>query len=216
MRRQARPNDAAALQIAADFYLRINELPEAQNCLRRILAVAKRDRFAEVKARSLLAVVLAAQGGDEQAKEALALVAKTEDGEVEGAFSIETVERECALAVVLAMRPQLADQRKAIDILERLSAREPFSSEDRFLLVQLYDRIGNATKARERMLPLLKTAIRAYLSYYIHALLRQGMMVEAQAWMADLEKVEPSSLRTDVLKARLLQRRAARPRRGSS
>ncbi|MHB1424367.1 MAG: tetratricopeptide repeat protein [Gemmataceae bacterium] len=202
---KARPDDVAALQIAADFYLRVNDLPEAERCLRRIIATAKRDRFAEVKARSLLAVLLAAQGGDEHAKEALALVGKPEETDRQSASVLETVERERALAVVLSMRPQLADQRKAIDILERLSSGPSFSSEDRFLLVQLHDRVGNAIKARERMQPLLKTGNPRYLSYYIHSLLRQGMIVEAQAWMPDLEKVEPSTLRTDVLKARLLK-----------
>jgi tetratricopeptide (TPR) repeat protein len=198
---QAQPDDTAVLQVAADFYLRINELLAAERCLRRIIDGVKDDRAAAIKARSLLAVVLAAQGGDQQAKEALALIGKPEEAE----SAALTVEQERARAVVLAMRPERAEQRKAIDILERLSSRQSFSSEERFLLVQLYDRIGNSAKARERMLPLLKTGNARYLAYHILSLLRQGLTIEAEAWMADLEKLEPSSLRTDVLKAQLLK-----------
>lgn len=202
---QERPNDASVLQIAADFYLRTNELSAAERCLRRIITSVKNDRLLVAKVRSLLAVVLAAQGGDEQAKEAMTLIAKSEESEQEADSGSATMERERAQAVVLAMRPERSEQCKAIDILERLSSRQTFSSEDRFLLVQLYDRVGNSAKARERMLPLLKLGNARYLAYHILSLLRQGQTMEAEAWMADLEKLDPSSLHTVFLKARLLK-----------
>jgi tetratricopeptide (TPR) repeat protein len=44
-----------------------------------------------------------------------------------------------------------------------------------------------------------------YLAAYVLSLLRQGLTIEAEAWLADLEKAEPSSLRTALLKARLLK-----------
>lgn len=202
---KARPDDAVVLRTAAEFYLQANDLQAAERSLKKLIESDKRDRGAASWARSLLAVVLAAEGGDERASEALKLVGKPDDSGRDGESVVETVQRERARAVVLAMRPERESQREAIDILEQINTRQPLSSEDRFLLVQLYDRIGNAAKARERMLPLLKSGSARYLAYHINALLLQGQAVEAEAWLADLEKMEPSSLPTAFLKAKLLK-----------
>jgi tetratricopeptide (TPR) repeat protein len=197
--RAARPKDPTVLRVAAAFYLQANDLPAAEECLRKILELGGRDRSGSSWASSLLAIILAARGTDQQSREALKLVSRGPED------AGEDVDRERARAAVLAMRQGRAEHQEAIEILEHIGARQPLSSEDRFLLVQLYERVGNYPKARDRMLPLLKTGKARYLAHHVNALLQQGMAAEAVVWLAELEKAEPAALRTAFLKARLLK-----------
>jgi tetratricopeptide (TPR) repeat protein len=209
---KARPDDPAVLRIAADFYVFINELKAAEQCLRKVLDGRKADQAAAATARLTLAMVLAAQGGDQLTKEALALVGKPPEGDRGAESGIDSAQRERAEAVVLALMPQRSEQREAIKILEHLSTQQLLTLEDRFLLVQVYERIGNYPTARERMQPLRKSGSAHYLSWYVNFLLRHGKAArpgawldEAEQWLADLEKLEPDKLRTDLLKALLLK-----------
>jgi tetratricopeptide (TPR) repeat protein len=201
-----RPDDLAALRAGADFYLRINDVTEAERCLRKVIAVGVKDAAAAAWARAVLAVVLASHGDYQSSREALALVGlmdgRRDDGPAAG------LEQERARAVVLALQPGRKQTLEAIDILERLAARQPLSPEDRFLLVQLYERVGEAGKARDRLLPLVQSGGNArYLAHHIDRLLREGRTSEAEGWLPDLEKLQPGSLPVAALRARLLKAR---------
>ena len=198
------PDDLPALRAGADFYLRINDVPEAERCLRKVIALGVKDAAAAGWAKAVLAVVLASHGDYQSSREALALVGlvaeKRDDGPAAG------LEQERARAVVLALQPGRKQIREAIDILERLATRQPLSPEDQFLLVQLYERAGDAGKARDRMLPLVQSGGNArYLAHYIDRLLREARTTEAALWLPDLEKLQPASLQTASLKARFLK-----------
>jgi tetratricopeptide (TPR) repeat protein len=202
---RARPDDLVVLRASADFYLRMNELDQAKACLRKVIILGIKDVGAAAWARSLLAVVLAARGDYQQSREALAMVGLLDEKGQPVARSNESVERERAKAAVLAMQPGRRELLEAIDILEKLNARQPLTPEDRFLLVQLHERVGNGEKARERILPLLSAGNPRYLAHYIGSLIEQKDTAQAELWLPQLEKLQPQALRTVALKARLLK-----------
>src|SRR5262249_7483804 len=53
---QARPDDLVVLRAAADFYLRSNDMTQAESCLRKVIALGVKDPAAASWARTVLAV----------------------------------------------------------------------------------------------------------------------------------------------------------------
>jgi tetratricopeptide (TPR) repeat protein len=212
----ARPNEPDVLGAAIDFYLRTNDLAQAKVHLGKLIPLLDaKDRAAAARARSVLAVVLAAGQDGRSSREALALV-----GLSAGALSPDRApapseggtDLQRARAAVLATRPTPRERQQAIDILEKLGAHQPLSPEDQYLLVQLYERAGNTQKARDRMLLLLRSENNPrYLAHHIQVLLGQGRLLEAETWLADLEKLQPEALRTVFFQAQLLKARGDRP-----
>jgi tetratricopeptide (TPR) repeat protein len=202
----ARPDDLSVLRAGIDFYLRTNDLKEAEVYLRKIIPLLDaKDRSAATRSRSVLAVVLVARNDHRRSREALALVGLSDKKQDAPAGSADL---ERARAAVLAARPTRREQQQAIDILESLGTRQPLSAEDQYLLVQLYERLGQTQKARSRMLLLLRSENNPrYLAHHIHGLLDQGRLTEAETWLVDLEKLQPQALRTAFFKARLLKAR---------
>ena len=91
---KARPEDVTVLRTAADFYLRVNDMPEAKACLRKVIDLGAKDVEAASWARSVLAVVLAASGDYQQSRKAMQLVGLTDDKTDKAATASENVEQE--------------------------------------------------------------------------------------------------------------------------
>jgi predicted Zn-dependent protease len=208
--REARPDDVVVLQSVADFALRTGNREEAKAVLRKIVGLQVKDPAAAEQAQKLLAVVLAAGGNYQEAREALALVGvfKGADGRAEGRAN-DDVDEQRTRAVVLATQPRKARQQEAIRILRALEQRRPLSGEDQYLLAQLQERVGDAAGARERMLRLLASDgdNPRYLTYQVRSLLRHGQVHDAQVWLEKLEQVLPDAGPTVELKARVLAAR---------
>jgi tetratricopeptide (TPR) repeat protein len=204
----ARPDDVVTLRVAADFHLRVDDLAQAENCLRRLIEGKGRSPAVVSWARSVLAVVLASHADPRKSREALVLVGLIEGAKAEDDAPGGSAQQERARAAVLALQPDPVQQQRAIAVLERMNARQMLSPEDRFLLVQLYERAGDWERAREAVLPLVNPRDNPrVLGYYTDALLRHGLPDEAQRWADALERIEPKSVRTVSLKARLLAAR---------
>jgi tetratricopeptide (TPR) repeat protein len=200
------------LRVAADFYLRLGDLREAEACLRKVIQVKARDPAEAAWARRMLAAVLAAAGDYQRSREALAVLGLLNDAPAAAAGSDDSGEEQRAKAVVLATQLEPAQQQEAIRILEALNQRQPLNEEDQFLLAQLYEKRGETAKFRQRMQRLLAAApgtprYTTYLAAYVRALLRHGELGEAELWLAKLEEQDRDGLGTLELQARVLAAR---------
>jgi tetratricopeptide (TPR) repeat protein len=191
-----RPNEAAALQIAADFYARRGPAANAEACLRKLLdpAVAAADSVRSA-ARRDLALGLAASGDYRGFQQGLALL--TEAG------LPKSRDDELALAQLLATRAER--RRDARSLLEKLAKDNPLSPDAQFLLARLTDADGETGRADDMILSLLGTNGRnaALISWHVQNLLRRGQPAAAQQWIETLRAVDPDSLRTVSLTARV-------------
>src|SRR5205807_2512599 len=97
-----------------------------------------------------------------------------------------TIEDQRAKAVILAAQPSREQQVEAIRVLEGVNERQRLSSEDIFLLAQLYERTGNSSKARDVMMRILASDPdnASYLAYHVLTLLRSGQAADAELWLA--------------------------------
>ncbi len=203
---RAHPDDAVALRTAAEFYLQVKDLDEAQKCLRSLLAASEKDPATARQARTLLAVVLAATGDHHRTREALQLLGLDQP---EPTLPADLTSFELrARAVVLATQSAHRYFRQAIRILQQLGKRQELSAEDRFLMAQLAERLDDRQLLREN----LDKALDAegtnprYAAYKVRVLLRQGSPHEASLWVEKvLEANYPQSLTTVELRARVLQ-----------
>jgi tetratricopeptide (TPR) repeat protein len=208
--RKARPDDVVVLQGVADFALRTGRREQAKTALRRIIAQQVKDPQAAEHAQKLLAVLLAAGGSYQESREALSLIGVLKSGHGHPLPDGTDPDDRRTRAVVLATQPRKSQQQEAIHILEGLEQPgHVIGGEDQFLLAQLYERVGEPAKSRDRMLRLLSTEGEnaRYLAYQVRSLLRQGLLNDAQLWLEKLEQVAPDAVPTIELKARTLSAR---------
>jgi tetratricopeptide (TPR) repeat protein len=206
--RKARPDDVTVLQSVADFALRTGKRDEAKAVLRKIISLQSKDPAAAEQAQKLLAVVLATGGDYQESREALALIGVMQSSDEHPATaSGDDVDQVRTRAVVLATQPRKSQQQEAVRILEGLErAGHSLGAEDQFLLAQLYERVGDPTQSRKRMLQLLAIDSEnpRYVTYQVRSLLRQHLLNDAQLWLEKLEQLLPDALPEIELKARAL------------
>ncbi len=205
----ARPDDLAALRAAASFAVATGAVRDAEANLRKIIDLKSKAPDDADWARRLLAIVLASSGDRRRSLEALKLLNLVDEGASYLPAADEPVDEIRAKAKVLSLRNTRDARLAAIGGLKHVIAREPPRPDDRYLLAQLYEADGNWPKAREQLQSLLagNGENPVYLAHNTLILLRQGLNDEAQSWLGKLEKLEPRSLRTLDLKARLLKAR---------
>jgi tetratricopeptide (TPR) repeat protein len=186
-----RPDDFLAREATAAFYLRSGRPTRAEPLLRQLLDPAA-GVPAEVAARARreLAILLAGRGGSGSHAEALALLDR--NTKVFG----PTVEDDRARAAVWATRP--AQQRKALQLLERSLDRKPLAPQEQFLLARLHEAQGDLARANDLISGLLTVdpGNPDYLAYHVGTLIRRGDLDEARAYLDRLERAEPHSRRT--------------------
>jgi tetratricopeptide (TPR) repeat protein len=202
----ARPDDPAALRGLAAFCIQTGKLSAAQPYLRRLMALKGNSQDDLVWAQLALAWVQTLGGDFQGSRGALKLV-----GEVAG---LDPVARKRAQALVLSQQKDPKERRKAIELLEDLDGSLALPANDQFLLARLYESVGNWTKARTRMLPLLDANQDnpVYLAYFCGGLLRhQEREEESRLWIDKLEKLRPEALETVELKAVLLAQQGKAP-----
>ncbi len=204
---KAKPEDVSVLRNGVFFSLRQQQPKEAEGYLRKIMALKGQTSQDAAWARRLLAVLLSVEGNYQRSKDALAVLDLRDDAKPGEAGSGAKVEDQRARAVVLAAQKAPSQRRQAIDILKSMLRNPSATSDDRFLLAQLYDSVGDWSKAREQLLILLSSHDdkTPYVAYYAHGLLRHKEPAEAQPWVAKLEKLEPNAFGTFRLKAFLLK-----------
>ena len=186
----ASPGDFVAVRHLAEFYCRSDQFAKAEPYLRLLIdpqALAPGDLAAWASRQ--LAPGLAA--GDFQ--QALKLL------ESNRASKLLAVEDERAYAFVLGS--QSAHRLEAMRLIELSLSKKPLSADEQFLLVKLYDSSGEHVKAGEQMQSLLAFHgdNAQYLAYHIRSLLQRGEVSAARSCLTMLERLEPTTVRTQQL-----------------
>jgi tetratricopeptide (TPR) repeat protein len=194
-----KPRDPRTLRAAIGFRLRSGEFAEAELLLERLRSVKPLSAEDAAWARRTLAKVLTFQSDPARSRRALELLAESDKGDADEDLRVR--------ALILATRLPRADRLKGIRLLEDLAGRQPLTSEDRFLLAQLYESVGDWTRARAAMLSLVKLEGKSpvYLARFIRALVRHGEADQAGDWLSKLENLQPESEQTIELKSRVLK-----------
>jgi tetratricopeptide (TPR) repeat protein len=208
----AKPEDLATLRAVADFYVRTGQFRDAQTILRR-LADTYKSEAPEIAAwaQQSLAVVLAIGGNYQQSREAPALLSPAKEASPQTDIAA-TVDAQRARARVLALQRSRGERRQAIQILERLVEQREASSDDVFLLAQLYEAVDNWPKARRRLLGLLAERQQdpVFLIHYAGSMLRHDEVQEADIAVRELEKLEPNGFPTKAVHAQILMAKGRR------
>jgi tetratricopeptide (TPR) repeat protein len=201
----AAPEDVATLRGASEIALSVGNFEDAKDYLRKLVARQADAPEVASQARRILGVLLAASGDRRQARESLAVMGLVEDGTPFRPTSAEPIEDLRAKAQVLAIRGGRQNRRAALETLTTIMSREKPSLDDRFLLAQVLEMNGDWPKSRQQMQLLLADSENspAFLAFYIRGLLRHDDARSAKPWLEKLAMVEPSSLQTAELKARL-------------
>jgi tetratricopeptide (TPR) repeat protein len=220
----ASPNDGAVLKQLAYFHLRKGEHASAKQYLERIIQLKAISANQRADANRALALVLGTAGDYQQTVRALehlsVLDVKAEKIQPLGR---ETIADQRAKIIVLAAAQNPRQRRQAIRLLEDLLHRRQLTPDDRFLLAQLYDAVGEWSKARDHFLVLVSSAPSALaneqhnpavqkkyadqLASFCAGLLRHDAANQAEFWLSKLEDLEPKSFRTVSLHAQLLGKR---------
>jgi tetratricopeptide (TPR) repeat protein len=184
-----RPDDPALLRCIAGFCLRQGTPREAEQHLRNLMTLQVRAPDDAAWARRTLAIGLAGSGDYQRWHEALKLLGLREDGDLPKTTS-DSLEEQRTRAVVLAGMKNRRQRQRAIGLLEDIRGKQALTAEEQFLLAQLYEAIGDWPKARQQMVQLLASQLRArYLAHHIRGLLRHGDAAEAELWLEKLEKL---------------------------
>lgn len=213
---ETRPDDPAAVNALASFYLYQGRFGEAEPLLRKLIDLQATSRPEEASwARRVLAQLLALQGKTRTTTEALELLGLGADrgssagpaGDPElGGLNDADLR---AQAAVLALQPRRDQRRRAIRVIEELIHRETAQPQDQLLLARLLDADRNWPGARARFQLLVdslngRPEQRDFIAEFARALLQHGETREAQRLVEAIEKLAPQAPGTIELKARLL------------
>jgi tetratricopeptide (TPR) repeat protein len=220
--RQARPNDSSPLQKLAYYHLRQKSPEKARKYLEQLIGLKTTAPAQVAEGRRVLALILASGGNYQESIRALEIVGilEREKGQQTPETSVSAADQRAKI-VILARAQNPRQRREAIALLEDLLRRQQLMPQERFLLSQLYDSVGEWSKAREHLLLLVSAAgeslhnakkdsesVRArYLDLVATlaaGLLSHEALSEARPWLAKLEEMEPKNLRTIGLRAQLL------------
>ncbi|MCI0682563.1 MAG: tetratricopeptide repeat protein [Gemmataceae bacterium] len=218
----ATPNDSTVLKNVAYFYLRRNDTREAKTYLSRLVQLKGLPPQQLAEAKRALALVLASAGDYQQTVKALEQFGVVDGGsEKVAAMATERIADQRAQILILSVAQNPRQRRKGVTLLEDLMRRQQMSRDDRFLLAQLYDTVGEWPKAREQYLflltltqdafanatrnkPALQTEFANQLAAYCNALVRHDDLAQFNHWLPRLEELEPNNVRTIGLRAQLL------------
>jgi tetratricopeptide (TPR) repeat protein len=192
-----RPDDMAVLRANILHALRVNRPEEAKPLLERMYAKGPPP---EKTWANRLRAILKSTVDYEQARAALDLLGV-------GAGKQESADDLRAKAMILQLQQGPRHWRELVTVLENLARVGTLSGDERFLLAQRYEALGEKRKAREQMLTLLAehTTNPDYLAYYADSLLRRNELAEASTWLSRLEALEPKTFRTLGIKALVLK-----------
>jgi cellulose synthase operon protein C len=214
----ANPDDLAAVRQVAEFHLRADQPAKAEPLLRQLLLPAKSAPADLAQwARRQLAIVLvmarpedpATTGGDH---------ATTPESDLDQALALldqnvgaggQLIEDQRLRAFVLSKARDR--QAEAVRLFEETLAKQSLTPDEQFLLAQVYDANHEDGKANRlmRILLVIHRHKAQYLAYHIRTLLNRGEVEAAWSYLNALELLEPSTLRTQQLRAAYQKARAA-------
>jgi tetratricopeptide (TPR) repeat protein len=221
--RSSRPSDAQVLQNLAYFHLRQNENREARKCLEEMIGQRGVPPAQVAAAKRALALVLASANDYQQTVRALEVLGVVGGADQLGPMAETNYADQRAKIVILARAQNPRQRRQAIGLLEGLVRNQQATQDERYLLGQLYESVGDWAKAREQFLfvvnataealrnragdPALQKRYADQVASLCASLLRRDHLGEAEAWLAKLEEAEPDGIRSVGLRAQLLGKR---------
>ena len=137
-----------------------------------------------------MSIVLATRGDYQSSQKALAQLNLLDERNDPAGTQNEISEDLRIKAIVLAVQLGSHQRRRAISILEKLMERQP-TSDDQFLLAQLYEGVGDWPKAKQRFTALLAADgdKPQFLVSYALALVRHQELEECQSLFSKLERL---------------------------
>jgi len=195
------PANLEVLRAMASFEIRKGRQAEARSLLDTILATSDEESASSrAWARRARAEMAAGRGSYLQLEEALALLRDNRDRE--GGSSADDLALEFSL---LAGRPEPASWRQAIKRLDDLAAIQPLTTSQRLQRVQLNEKIGRWTEARDELIALIAKPETppAYVAMLVEKLLEHGEISSGQNWLRRLKQTAPESAITVALEAKL-------------
>jgi len=197
------PGDVTTLRLAAEFYIKVLRLDKAAPLIEKLLDPETKATPADLNwAKRARGLVKMRSGDPRQIDEALALI---EQNLKNSPYSFND---QRARAILLTSIPKRREE--GIRTLETLGKTRMLSSEDQFLLAQLYAANRSWPKYMDLMRGLLNERNPApiRIAHFVSALIDQKDLDQAERW---LERFKPASadseqdrVRTE-LKARLLK-----------
>jgi cellulose synthase operon protein C len=194
------PNDVRILMAEAEYLLQLGRLADAREGYQRVIALPLATASDKAVARQRLALAFAADPDYATSRTAIELLG----GDALAPSSAETPGQRRSRAVILALQKERASKLEAIRLLEE--NHEGRTPNEKFLLAQLYNAVGNKKQVRVVMKGLLesdKNRLPLYLTFFAAWLIREGDFQDAEEWVKHLIKKDPESLPTAELKARL-------------
>ncbi len=219
----ANPDDSEVLRHLAFACLRNKQLTEAKRHLERIIDLKNSPAYAE-EAKRLLAFVLASGPNYQESVKALRIMGVVNfDADALPLETGESAADQRTKILILAKAQNPRQRRQAINLLEGLQRQQQISTDEHFLLAQLYHSVGNWYRAREEYLfvlnatqerlrkespdrPALLRRFADQLAVVCNGFLVNGDPSDVEPWLVKLEEIEPKELRAVALRARLLHK----------
>lgn len=196
------PEDYAAGRSLADFLLRRGRTNDARAELIRICEIPGPGNGPEVKrwARRTLAMLTAENATFRSLEQATALIDKNIGDD--GKRSPEDLE---LLITMLSDRLEPASWRRAIEFLVELRKQRPLTTNQRILLAQLYNKIGDWEACRRDLVELVASPSSPpwLYSILIENLISHQELESARTWLQKLQSVSAGSPMALALEAKL-------------
>ncbi len=220
----ANPNDSDVLEALAFSTLSQNQRDEAKKYFEQLISLKNLSPARLAAAKRALALVLSSPNDYQETVKALRLLGVLDaESEKLPPATGENLADQRAKIVILARAQNPRQRRQAISLLEGLLGRQQITSDERFLLAQLYESVGEWPKARQQFQFVLSAGpealgkdergkdarLRQYadkLTVFCVGLLRADAATQVEPWLAKLEEIEPKSLRSVGLRAQLLSK----------
>jgi tetratricopeptide (TPR) repeat protein len=188
------PDDFSFLTHGADFFRHVDQPEKAEPflwALLKLTGTAPADYLA--RARRNLAAILAAKKS-KNSLNALALIDEN--------LRLRPNQPVDVRARAFVMATEMPAQRLAIEVFENTARRQPLSLDEPFQLAQLYEAVGDSSRAQEQVSTLLtiQPDNPQWLAFQIRLLLQQADINQARTRLRKLELLEPDSPRTRMLK----------------
>ena len=200
----ARPDEPALLRWGAEFYIGRNQGVKAEPLLAKLVDPATgASEEDQAWARRFQGLVKIQPGSTASLDEAIKRVVENLK------TNPQSFDDQRALAILLAMQPRRRSE--AIRDLEKRDANGLLDPELRFLLAVSYLADNDRQKSEQQLVKLLEAKGRPrnpnVLTVMVRVQLDQGHLMDAERWLAELKRQEPSSPRVLELECRLLKAR---------
>ena len=199
----AAPRDLGIARRLAEFLLRSGRLGPAREMLDAIVAApapAAADRSVQPWARRVIAEMVGDRGTFRAFQAALGTLQQNADAR--GTLAPDDLALKARL---LAARPEPANWREGIAVLQQLADVQPLSTGQRLQLAQLRERVGNWEECRDGLISIASSPQTppAILAMLVEKLIDHGEHSTARIWLRRLQGAAPDMPMAQALEAKL-------------